>query len=95
MPEIDTQTIESRMMGFDIALCGLLETLARVQPSLGEALAEDIRAKASQLQHSSTDVAAEAGKKAISYAEIIERIVRGENPGTQNPSLSAIKGRSR
>jgi hypothetical protein len=78
-------------MGQDIAICGLLETLARVQPAIAKAVSEDIRSKASQLQNSRTTAAAEASKRAISYAEIMERISRGENPGTQNAELNAIR----
>jgi hypothetical protein len=76
MPETDLQAIESQMAGADIALCGLLETLARVQPGIARALAQDIRAKADQLQHSRTTLAAEATRKAVSYAQMIERIIQ-------------------
>lgn len=93
MPESDMPVIESRIMGLDIALCGLLETLARIEPSIAKALAEDIRAKAAQLQHSNTTLAAEATRRANVYAEILERIgVGGENLGTQNTSLNALRG---
>lgn len=91
MPEIDIQSAWSQMMGQDIAICGLLETLARVQPDIAKAVAEDIRSKADQLKNSRTPAAAEATKKAICYAEIMERITRGENPGKQNPELNAIR----
>lgn len=91
MPEMDVQGIWSQMMGQDIAICGLLETLARVQPAIAKAVAEDIRSKADQLQNSRTTMAAEATKRAVSYAEIIERITRGENLGTQNAALNAIR----
>jgi hypothetical protein len=91
MPEIDVQAIWSRMMGQDIAICGLLETLARVQPAVAKAVAEDIRSKAAELENSRATQAAEASKRAVSYAEIIERITRGENQGTQNAELNAIR----
>jgi len=93
MSETDVQAIWSQMMGQDIAICGLLETLARVQPAIANAVAEDIRSKASQLQNSRTMAAAEATKRAVSYAEIMERITRGENPGTQNAELNAIRAK--
>jgi hypothetical protein len=93
MPEIDVQSIWSHMMGQDIAICGLLETLARVQPDIAKAVAEDIRSKADQLQNSPTPAAAEATKRAVCYAEIIERIIRGENPGSQNAELNALRAR--
>jgi len=63
MPEIDVQAIWSQMMGQDIAICGLLETLARVQPAIAKAVAEDIRSKADQLQNSRTPAAAEANQE--------------------------------
>jgi len=91
MSETDVQRIWAQMMGQDIALCGLLETLARIQPAIAKAVAEDIRSKASQLQNSSTPAAAEATKRAITYAEIMEQITRGENPGKQNAALNAIR----
>lgn len=94
MSETDVQAIWSHIMGQDIAICGLLETLARVQPTIAKAVAEDIRSKASQLQNSRTTAATEATRRAISYAEIMERISRGENPGTQNAELNAIRPRS-
>jgi hypothetical protein len=83
------------MMGQDIAICGLLETLARVQPDIARAVAEDIRSKADQLKNSRTPAAAEATKRAVSYAEIMERIVRGENQGTQNAALNAIRAQGK
>ena len=90
MPEIDVESIWSQMMGQDIALCGLLETLARAQPALARAVAEDIRSKASQLKNSRSAQAEEAMKRALNYAEIIEHI--DENPGSQNHELNAIRG---
>ena len=91
MPEMDDQSIWSQMMGQDIAICSVLETLARIQPAIAKAVGEDIRSKADQLQNSHTTKAAEATKRAISYAEIMERITRGENLGTQNAALNTIR----
>lgn len=91
MPDMNVQGNWSQMMAQDIVICGLLETLARIQPDIAKAIAEDIRSKASQLQNSHTAPAVEATKKALAYAEIIERISRGENLGTQNPVLNAIR----
>jgi len=91
MPEMDVQAIASQLMGQDIALCSLLETMARVQPAIARAVAEDIRSKADQLQNSRTSLTAEANKRAVAYAEIVERITRGENQGTQNTELNAIR----
>lgn len=91
MSETDTQTFESRMMAQDIALCGLLESLARLEPAIAKAIAEDIRSKAEQLQNSKTALSAEATKRAVAYAEVVERITRGENPGRQNSELNAIR----
>jgi hypothetical protein len=83
------------MMGQDIAICGLLETLTRVQPDMARAVAEDIRSKADQLKISRTLATAEATKRAVSYAEIMERIIRGENQGTQNPELNALRAQGK
>jgi hypothetical protein len=88
MPERDIQAIESQMMGLDIALCALIETVGRVQPAVAKALAEDIRSQV-QLRHSGDGLPPEATRKAVAYAEIIERVLRGENPGKQNPGVSA------
>jgi hypothetical protein len=91
MPEINVETNWSHMMGQDIAICALLETLARVQPAIAKAIAEDIRSKAEQLQNSRSTQAVEAMKRAVSYAEIMERITRGENQGRQNAELNALR----
>ena len=95
MSQTDVGSIWSQMMGQDIAICGLLETLARIQPDVAKAVAEDIRSKADQLRNSRTPAAAEATKRAISYAEIMEGIIRGENQGTQNPELNALRAQGR
>ena len=91
MPEINDQPGWSQMMGQDIAICALLETLARVEPALAKAVAEDIRSKAEQLHNSRSAQADEAMSRAVSYAEIMERITRGENQGSQNPELNALR----
>ena len=92
MAAIETQAFNPELMGQDIALCALLETLARVQPALAKAVAEDIRAKAAHLHNSSSSVTAETSRKAIAYAEILERTARGENPGKENAQLNALAG---
>ena len=92
MPERDVDAIWSQMMAQDIAICGLLKTWARIEPAIAKAIAEDIRSKADQLQNSPAPMAVEATKKAVSYAEIMERITRGENQGSQNAALNAIRG---
>lgn len=69
------KALAAQMMGFDTALTCLLETLARNQPATAKAVAQDIRARAAQLEKSPIAQELGATRKALEYAEIMEKIL--------------------